>query len=143
MANLFGDTETARKEIPTDRKCSKCDRPLRAFLRESGVHYADLRCPVHGHQGMLPKPETDPARRPAAHKDLVAKFGSGFCELCLRMAEELPIGQALIGHHVREFAAEQGEPTRENIWILCTGCHELIDWMRERVGHHVPGGQRL
>ena len=75
------------------------------------------------------KPESERVRRPSAHRDLVAKFGRGFCEMCGVREEHLPPGQVLEAQHVEEFQ-EGGEPTRENVWIVCTKCHKLIHWAR-------------
>ena len=117
------------------RRCQNCQEmvtPLPAELCQSGPHYQVQRCPMcEYHMGFLPKPETDATkyRRPSAHRELVEKFGHGFCEMCELKVEELPKGDSLQGHHVREFA-EEGEATRENIWILCTACHRLVSYQR-------------
>ncbi len=74
-------------------------------------------------------PENERAKRPPAHRDLVRKYGRGFCELCLRMEAELPERHRLIGHHVIEYQ-DEGPPLRENVWIVCAGCSALIHLIR-------------
>jgi hypothetical protein len=78
----------------------------------------------------LPKPDSERSNRPAAHRELVDRYGRGFCELCLAPAERLPADQTLEAHHVIEYA-EEGSPERENIWIVCTRCAKLIHWVRK------------
>ena len=100
--------------------------------RTSGVHYADKRCDSCGrHLGFVPKPDSDPTKysRPKSHQQLVEKFSNGFCELCLAKVEDLPKGQSMEAHHIIEFK-DGGKSDRENIWIVCTGCHRLIHWRR-------------
>jgi hypothetical protein len=116
------------------RFCKACgaETPQVVTLRPAGVHYADSRCAVCGlHCGFLSKPDDEPTKykRPAAHRELVAKFSRGFCELCLTPEAALPKGQTLEAQHVVEFA-DGGAPLRENVWIICTGCHRLIHWRR-------------
>lgn len=100
-------------------------------LRPAGVHYADARCSKCNGHWFPPKPESDPTkyRRPAQHRDLVEKYGEGFCEMCLRAKGDLPNGQTLEAQHVKEYR-DGGSETRENIWIVCTACHKLIHWIR-------------
>ena len=101
-------------------------------LRETGVHYSDLSCPAcNRHLGFGKKPESDPTKykRPKSHQQLVKKYSRGFCEMCLAKEDQLPKGQTLEANHVIEYT-NGGEPTRDNIWIVCTACHRLIHWRR-------------
>ncbi len=116
------------------RRCPHCatDTEQEVRVRESGKHYADAICCDCGkHAGFPPKPDSDPTKykRPSAHKDLVRKYSKGFCEMCLCKANDLPKGQTLEAQHVQEFQ-DGGSERRENIWIICTGCHRLIHWVR-------------
>lgn len=88
----------------------------------------------------LPKPESDRVCRPAAHRDLVKRFGCGFCELCMRKEVDLPAGTFLIGHHVLEYQ-DGGDPKRENVWILCSFCSALVHTMRVYLGHYRKPGE--
>jgi hypothetical protein len=100
------------------------------------THWARLDCgKCHRWIRWLPKPDSDPTKyhRPAEHRDLVAKYGRGFCELCLRSGDELGDRNSLIGHHVIEYKND-GEPSRENTWILCQACHRLVTWVRNYHG---------
>jgi len=95
-----------------------------------GGHFAKRVCGLCGtFWGWAPKPDGDKFKRPASHRDLVKKFGQGFCELCLRTKEQLRNGDTFEGHHIQEYA-EEGEPKAENILIVCTACHRLINWLR-------------
>jgi 5-methylcytosine-specific restriction endonuclease McrA len=49
--------------------------------------------------------------------------------MCLIREDRLPPGQTLVGHHVVEYQ-DGGEPTRENVWVLCTKCEKLVHLMR-------------
>jgi len=100
-----------------------------------GKHYARVDCAdCRRFLRWLPKPDADRAKRPASHRDLVGRFGRGYCELCGINEADLPKPETLEGHHVDEFQ-NGGEPTRENVWILCSACHSLVNWRRTYVGH--------
>lgn len=107
------------------RQCGSTQTVTR--LRPDTIHHAEYRCLACRCRGWLPKPHSD--RRPAAHRDLVAKFSQGFCELCLRRVSELPDNCSLEGHHVIEYH-DGGTSDRDNVWILCTACHRLVTWTR-------------
>ena len=117
-------------------KCRQCgfEGEAKEVLRPDGVHYSNLLCPVcDTHTGGFgKKPDSDPTKykRPKAHTELVKKFSRGICEMCLAKKDDLPKGQTLEAHHVIEYQ-DGGEATRENTWIVCTGCHRLINWRRK------------
>lgn len=122
--------------------CPKCQHPgpHDVTLVANGHHYAKSVCGrCRKYIRWIPKPEGDPTkyRRPNAHRDLVEKFGRGYCEMCLRSKDALPKGQTLEGQHVIEFAAG-GSNERDNVWILCTGCHRFVHWIRTYHGG-LPG----
>ena len=115
------------------RHCRFC-RSMTEHLVEAwnhGMHGHKAICTTPGCSGFawLPKDHENPTRRPASHRGLLAKYDRGFCELCLRTRSELRPSDTLMAHHVREFQ-DEGEPTRENVWIVCTACHALIHWQR-------------
>lgn len=120
-------------DLVSNRPCPHCKTagPHPMKLRPAGLHYADVRCAKCNGHFFEPKPDGDPTKykRPASHTDLVKKFSRGFCEMCLKKLEELPKGQTLEAQHVVEFQ-DGGPSERENIWIVCTGCHKLIHWQR-------------
>lgn len=96
----------------------------------NGVHYAEMRCPqCDRHNGWIPKPDCDKAKRPAAHRNLVKKSGIKKCQMCLRHERELVSPDCLHAHHVEEYRTG-GDSGLENIWIVCSACHRLIDWTR-------------
>lgn len=94
-----------------------------------GGHYAKVQCECGQFLKWLAKPETDRVRRPSAHRNLVERFGVDHCEMCLRKRADLPPDQTLEAQHVVEYA-EGGTNDRSNIWVVCTGCHKLIHWVR-------------
>ena len=104
----------------------------KTILRPQGTHYADLRCPICGkHHGFLSKPANDETKfnRPKAHSELVKKFSKGYCEMCLAKASSFRKGLSLHAHHIVEYK-DGGTAFRNNVWILCTGCHSLVHWRR-------------
>lgn len=109
--------------------------PHRTILTPELQHHGRVNCRNCGRMlRWIPKPNDDPTKfkRPAAHLDLVKKFGRGFCELCLRKNGEAGVRE-LVGHHVIEYK-DGGEPKRENVWILCRACERLVHWMRTYQG---------
>jgi len=111
--------------------CPQCNKRLGLrILEPSGPHAGRYVC-ICGHfRGWVARPAS--RNRPAAHRDLVAKHGNGRCQLCDRHVDDLPPGQVLEAHHVNEYA-RGGPPTAENVWIICTACHRLIEWVRSYI----------
>jgi 5-methylcytosine-specific restriction endonuclease McrA len=121
-------------------KCRHCgdQGPHTVDLTTSGVHHAKVTCGgCNRFLRWLPKPESDPTkyRRPTSHTNLVADYGQGYCEMCLRKKEDLPPKQTLEAQHVLEFK-DGGSNERENIWIVCTACHRMIHWIRTYHGSY-------
>jgi len=93
-------------------------------------HYGKRVCfYCDGFCGWLPKPDKDDKKRASKHKNLVKKYGKGFCEMCLLASNELADNRTLEGHHVIPYK-NGGDDSRENAWIVCTSCHSLIHWKR-------------
>ena len=129
------------------QNCTACgyQGPLTSILRESGVHYAEWRCPeCNKHHGFIPKPDGDSSRqkREPSHRELVKKFGKGFCECCLTKEGRLRKGRTLEAHHVIEYQ-DGGTAERDNLWILCTACHQQVHWIRTYHGTIEPLGDSL
>lgn len=106
--------------------------PPRIELTPHLPHYGKELCSTCGaFLRWIKKPDSDAGkyRRPSAHRDLVEKYGRGYCEMCLTAEADLPGRQSLEAHHVEEFA-KGGPATRENVWIVCTGCARLIHAIR-------------
>lgn len=118
--------------------CPRCQSEIvNEELTPDKQHYAKESCGVCGcWLRWLPKPDREKIRRPSAHRNLVKKFSHGYCELCCTAEQDLPPGQVLEAQHGVEFQ-DGGEPTRENIWILCTACHKLVHCIRH---HYRPQG---
>ncbi len=118
--------------------CPRCGGTTEAVIMPpESIHHSKLRCTAHGCYWFkwLPKPDATKAKRPASHRDLVARFSRGFCEFCLRRPEDMPPKCVLEGHHVQEFQ-DGGEPTRENVQIICSACHTMVAWMRKNLGRN-------
>lgn len=130
---------------PVTMCCKNCghEGPQPATRRLDGVHFVDIRCAKCGkHLGFQPKPESDPTKykRPNQHRDLVREYSCGYCEMCLKKKDDLPKGQTLEAQHVIEYQ-DGGTSDRGNIWIVCTGCHRLVHWIRTYHGivHDLAG----
>lgn len=123
--------EAVAAELACQSPCKRCGGRLEIMIREKQPPYAQLTCDGCGYVDWVQKPDSDSSkyRRPKAHRNLVHKFSNGFCEMCLCPESELPKGRLLEAHHVQEYQ-NGGEASRENIWILCTGCHSLVNWVR-------------
>ncbi len=120
--------------------CDRCGLNTEAVLEvlETGTHYAKLVCGECGkYHKFVAKPEADSTkyRRPKQHRELVTKYGRGYCELCLLGADDFDKGVTLEAHHLIEFQ-NGGSEERDNIWIVCTMCHRLIHWTRRYVGRN-------
>lgn len=118
------------------RPCGGCGQsvvPLR--IEAKPPHFAKEVCP-HCNQfmGFAKKPENE-KKRSSTHRELVAKYSKGFCEMCLVPSEELGTGNYLVGHHVKEHS-DGGTSDRENVWILCNACHSLVHWTRTHHGRN-------
>lgn len=116
------------------RHCRFCRRTTDHMIEpwDHGMHGGKALCSTVGCTAFvwLPRATVNPTRRPAIHRNLLAKYDRGFCELCLRPRSALKSCETLMAHHVRPFA-DEGEPTRGNVWIVCTACHSLIHWQRK------------
>jgi len=119
-----------------DKKCPKCpDATLVTVLTPQMSHYGRLICSnCYRHVDWAKKPENEGKKRRASkHRDLVAKYSKGYCQLCMRKIEELPPKCVLTAHHVERYC-ENGSAEPDNIWIVCTDCHSLIEWARRTLG---------
>lgn len=122
-------------EEPFYKTCTSCGDagPHKFVMMDTGVLYAKYVCGECSRWiTWVQKPDSDPTKykRPNQHRDLVKEFSRGFCEMCLCRSSELPKGQTLEAQHVLEYAEHNGSSERENIWILCTGCHRMVHWIR-------------
>lgn len=112
--------------------CSRCGSECLEEKTPDGPHYAKWVCVDCGcFNGWIPKPDGDSTkyRREAKHRRLVRTHSRGFCEMCLTEVSNLPGKQTLEGHHVIPYR-DGGSDHRENVWIVCTSCHRLIEWTR-------------
>lgn len=116
--------------------CVRCDFTGPHVICEGKAgHFRGWACgSCRLHFGWVPKPDTEKMKRPNAHKNLVKRFGKGFCELCLIREEKLPDGQVLEGDHIEQYRDEWKGSAREitdsDVLIVCTRCHKLVTWLR-------------
>lgn len=126
------------QQIIDSDECPRCYCSLQ-ITEGKGNHYAQLKC-THSDTphwiDWLPNPQNkDKSRRESNHRNLVSRYSQGFCECCMRKAEDLPKPQQLEAHHVIEHK-DGGTDDRSNIWIVCTPCHKQIHHNRTYLGHY-------
>jgi hypothetical protein len=109
-----------------------------AQLELEGLHFARIVCPTCRRfldwLGWPPKPEKRERRRTARLADELKRLGLDHCELCLRSEADLPPPDALRVHHVDEEATND-DPANQRLY--CTGCHQLVHWLRTYFGHYI------
>ena len=122
-----------------DYTCKHCfsQHGRRIYGPHPGGHYARIEC---GSCDRFIKWEGKPdsEKKNASRKNqakLLNRFGRGFCELCLRPGDSLPLPQVLEAHHIIP-VEDGGGDERENIQIVCTACHRLIHHQRTYLGHY-------
>lgn len=129
----FEACEAARLKYDS-KVCPRCGARHKSARKEQAgtIHYGRVVCKECDFcYGFIPRPGNK-APRPVASLN-VAKHGK-YCEMCLLERSELPNGETIVGHHVKEHQ-HGGSNEDSNIWDLCTGCHELVHWLRKRHGH--------
>ena len=104
--------------------------------KQNGPHL-ELRC-VDCDKHLKFLKQSNKKTREANHSALVSKYSKGYCECCLRTKSALPPPQTLEAHHIVPYQFE-GDSSKDNIWIVCTQCHKLIEHLRHYLGHY--GGQ--
>ena len=122
----------------TKESCPHCGIPM-VWVKKmaTGPHYAKKQCEACGRFiCWVPMPDSLKRRRPAKHRDLVKKWSNGFCEMCGLREEDLRKPEVLESHHVMPFA-KGGSNEKNNIWIVCSSCHSLIEHQRCYRGHYV------
>lgn len=131
--------------------CAKNGRHGRSFVVQHSrgglalpnANHAEFKCMDRacGHFLWLPQPENAKRTRRKSHRELVERYGSGFCQMCrIEESSLMPPGSQLVAHHVIEVDAENGGDERENIWILCPSCHSLIHHERTYRGFYRKRG---
>ena len=108
--------------------CTRCQcDEFVVNIRDDVNHYAEWQClNCQMHNGWVADPNKEKTKRSASHKNLVKKYGQGFCQMCLLDSNNLE------GHHVIPYKND-GDSTKDNVWILCRSCHTLIH--HERTYH--------
>lgn len=117
-------------------RCRYCGQVgANATIELEGEHFARLVCAACDRTvewlGWPPAPEKRERRRTARRADELTRNGIDHCELCLR--SELPPPDRLAVHHLDEDATND-DPA--NLRLYCTGCHQLVHWLRTYFGHY-------
>lgn len=121
----------AAKNEPCPR-CGSHDRMM--IVMTEGKNYAkDVCAECERFFFWYPKPENEDKRK-GSTVNLARKYEIQFCEMCLLSQAELPKGETIEGHHVKEHQ-DGGTDERSNIWGVCTSCHELIHHQRRHRGY--------
>jgi len=98
------------------------------------AHHARWDCPVCDRfLGWEAKPENadKKRRKPQDHLRWIFEEESiDYCQLCLRQVHQLPEHGTLHVHHIIE-VQNGGEPSRNNLMLLCNACHELVYVVRK------------
>jgi len=106
--------------------CKHCQEEVveEVQIRPDTPHYAEYRCTVcYKHIKWIPK---DKQRRQASKVPITIDF----CQLCNRNKSNFGINEVLERHHIQQIK-DNGLDVAENIWILCTRCHNLIHFLRD------------
>lgn len=120
-------------------KCKYCGSSVLTVYPAYGTqHYAKAVCPRHQcakFSHWVSKPKQEKKQKRSDTKGLLEKYSKGYCELCLRLSDDLPSKTVLHAHHVIE-KKDGGDESKENIWIVCTMCHRQIHHQRTYLGHY-------
>lgn len=106
--------------------CNNCDLDIKPIVIpcENSPHDAKLICP--GCSQFLGFQKKDKNKRTTSK----IKIDIDYCQICLRKKYQFGFNETQHQHHVQEIQY-QGLDTQENIWTLCTRCHNLIHFLRD------------
>lgn len=114
--------------------CRFCDGVCEeSFDDVKPPHYAKAWCyKCQKSSGWIPKPKNEDKRKPSLKlRKLIPIDLQDVCEICLRnenTLKKLDIGFQV--HHAIPFK-EKGADTKENLRLLCTHCHQLVERQRK------------
>lgn len=125
------------RDVLANMRCPDCNMVgATAAIESTGPHFARASCAYCTRHldwiGWPESPERPARRRTATRARALLLQGDPFCELCLRTEADLPAGEQLQVHHVDE-DADNDEPANHRVY--CTGCHQLLHWLRIYFGH--------
>lgn len=111
--------------------CADCDTYFGCLpISEKSINKQERKWTRRIVEGISKKKKPRPKSRPKSHRKLVSKIGLTYCEICLASEEDITNrDESLEAHHVIPFVLG-GSSKRENIWILCSSCHEIVEWRR-------------
>jgi len=119
--------------------CKRCDKEVNAIIEEmpeTSIHYAKATCPICDRFiDWLKKPENEGFRTQSS-KYTPETLSIEACELCGRDKSKLGKRSTLAIHH-KQPIEEMGEDTKENILVLCTGCHRMAHFLRTYLHRHL------
>jgi 5-methylcytosine-specific restriction endonuclease McrA len=110
--------------------CKYCDDITQQdeFIGPFGPHYGKIVCNYCGNTTRwMKKPENQFKRVP--NKYLPKDLDIHYCQICLRLKEDLINHEVLESHHIIEIQ-NNGEDKPENIMVACTPCHRIIHFLR-------------
>jgi hypothetical protein len=116
--------------------CPQCGntKQFSKLERPDTPHNAEIRClKCDAFVRWLPKPKNKDKR--PKNKILPEDLGIDYCQLCLRQKDRLGKNETLTSHHIIEIN-KGGEDIKENIWVLCTCCHALVNHVRTYLNDH-------
>lgn len=120
-----------------ERYCNSCKQHVETIVTvlNEGPHHARENCVLCGRfVAFSKKPENGEKR--GKNKYLPKDLGINYCQMCLRPENRLGSRGILESHHVIEISSG-GPDLPENIWVICTSCHKLINHQRTYLNIHL------
>lgn len=123
--------------------CRKCNKEVEPkFIKRPDIVHSggELKCPICDLHFKWQKKDKNINKRTVSIY-LVSDFNINYCQLCLRTKDRLGLNETLTRHHIIEINPKyedelKGEDTPDNIWIVCTHCHQLIHHTRTYLNYH-------
>jgi hypothetical protein len=119
-----------------ERVCKQCGSvgSFKEVVGPFGPHYGKNICrSCDGFHSFLPKPKNE-TKRPN-NKYTAESLGFSSCQMCNRTISRLGLYESLEVHHVEEIQ-HGGLDVPENIWCVCTPCHQYIHHVRVYLNDH-------
>jgi len=121
--------------------CQNCKKEVDPVVipTPETIHEAALRCPECDRFLAWKAKEKNTGKRP---KNPITPRGLGidFCELCRLSRADLPDKETLEIHHL-DWNYENN--TRENLLVVCTACHAMVNFSKTYRGHFARKIQRI
>ena len=132
-----------KKEKETNEfMCGYCKTRIEIIETPNLVHYAKRECPkCKKFFGWVPTPNPEGIRKRTSCHEVKKvlnfhKKEKEFCFFCLRTKEQLGVNETITRDHIEELD-KGGRDEVENLQILCSACHKLINWARLYINWHL------